>query len=311
MNLTIALMATSRPLTVREIGRLVEGYDPDDSDSGGDAFRRMFERDKEELRELGVPVQTELVDALYGDEIGYRIVPGDYALPDVTLDPDEAAALGLASRLWSSAQLAQTASSALRKLAAGGASAGTPPPGLEAHVEASEPAFAALYDAVLARQEVRFDYRRPRADPSMRRLQPWGLTSWRGRWYVGGYDLDRSAPRVFRLSRIAGPVTAAGSAGSYTVPAGTDVRSMVTTVFADDPGPPRRARLRLSPRAAPRLRRDATAVGGDPDLIELDFRSTRRFAEHLAGYGPDVVVLEPAELRAEVISQLRALAVTR
>lgn len=307
VNLTIALMATARLLTVGEIGRLVEGYDPDDSEGGGDAFRRMFERDKEELRELGIPLQTEQVDELYGDEIGYRIVRGDYALPDLSLDPDEAAALGLAARLWSSAELAQTAGSAVRKLAAGGAAPLSPPPGLEARVEASEPSFAPLYDAVLARQEVHFEYRRPGAEATTRRLKPWGLTSWHGRWYVGGHDLERDASRVFRLSRISGPVTAAGPTGAYAVPAGTDVRSMVTSAYSDEPRPTRIARVRVAPGAAYRLRRDATAVDGEPNLLDVTFTSVHGFAEFLVAYGADVVVLEPADLRAAVIARLRAI----
>jgi proteasome accessory factor B len=307
VNLTIALMATARPLTVTEIGRLVEGYDPDDTEGGGDAFRRMFERDKEELRELGIPLQAENVDALYGDEIGYRIMRGDYALPDLSLDPDEAAALGLAARLWSSAELAQTAGSAVRKLAAGGAEPLAPPPGLEARVEGSEPAFAPLYDAVLARQEVHFEYRRPRAEVTTRRLHPWGLTSWHGRWYVGGYDLERAAPRVFRLSRISGPVTTLGSPSAYAVPAGTDVRSMVTSAYSDEPRPTRVARVRVAPGVAYRLRRDATEVDGDPNLLDASFTSVHGFAEVLVGYGADVVVLEPPDLRDAVVARLRAI----
>jgi predicted DNA-binding transcriptional regulator YafY len=307
VNLTIALMATSRLLTVTEIGRLVDGYDPDDSESGGDAFRRMFERDKEELRELGIPLETEQVDPLYGDEIGYRIVRRDYALADVSLDPDEAAALGLAARFWASAELAQTAGSAVQKLEAGGVAQLPPPPGLEARVDASDPAFNPMYDAVLARQEVRFDYRRPGAEPGPRRLQPWGLTSWHGRWYVGGHDLDRGAARVFRLSRVAGPIIAVGPTGAYSVPADTDVRAMVTSAFSDEPHPARIARVRASDGAAYRLRRDGTMVDGHPDLLDVPFSSLHGFAEFLTAYGPDVVVLEPADLRAHVIARLGAI----
>jgi proteasome accessory factor B len=267
----------------------------------------MFERDKEELRELGIPLQTAQIDALYGDELGYRILRGDYALPDLSLDPDEAAALGLAARLWSSAELAQTAGSALRKLAAGSVASLSPPPGLDARVEASDPAFGPLYDAVLARQEVRFDYRRPGADATTRRLQPWGLTSWRGRWYVGGYDLDRQAARVFRLSRVTGSVTTTADPAAYTVPPGTDVRAMVTSAFSDESRRTRTARMRVAPGAGHRLRRDGVPSGDDPDLLDVPFTSVHGFAEFVVSYGPDVVVYEPADLRALVISRLHAL----
>jgi len=311
INLTMALMATSRFLTVLELGRLVDGYDPDDSATGGEAFRRMFERDKEELRELGIPLHPGPVDPLYGDEIGYRIHRSDYALPEISLDPDEAAALGLAARLWSSAHLSGTASSAIRKLAAAGAEPLAPPAGLEARVGTNEPAFEPLLDAVIARQEVTFDYQAPGSGTARRTLQPWGLVSWRGRWYVGGHDLDRDAPRVFRLSRMTGPVAPRSGAGSYTVPPGVDVRAMVTSTDRDDPRERRLARIRVRPGTAHRLRLQGQADESDPDLLDVPFYAHEGFADMLAGYGPDVLVLEPTALRQAVVDRLRAVGAGR
>ena len=106
LNLAMCLMATTRYLSVDEVADLVPGYARDGSPDGETAFRRMFERDKAELRELGIPVQTGGATG-WDDEIGYRIERRDYALPDLHLTPEEAAALGLAARLWSSATLAE------------------------------------------------------------------------------------------------------------------------------------------------------------------------------------------------------------
>jgi predicted DNA-binding transcriptional regulator YafY len=310
VNLTMALMATPRLLTVAELGRLVEGYDPDDSPTGGDAFRRKFERDKEELRELGIPLQTGYVDPLAEDEIGYRIARADYALPDIALEPDEAAALGLAARLWSSTQLSTTANSALRKLAATGADP-QPPPDLDVQLEVGEASFDPLFDAVSNRQEVTFEYRRPGAEPMNRRLQPWGLVSWHGHWYVGGYDLDRDAPRVFRLSRVRGRVQTVGKAGAYEVPPGFEVRAMVDAEAPHDQRPARQATVRLAPGTSHRLRATGNPVDGEPNVFDLEFVSLSGFAEVLAGHGPNVVVLEPPDLRDAVVERLRALAGTR
>lgn len=306
VNLTMALMATPRLLTVSEIGRLVEGYEPDDSPTGGDAFRRMFERDKEELRELGVPLQTGYLDPLGEDEIGYRISRSDYALPEITLEPDEAAALGLAARLWSSTQLSSATTSALRKLSAAGVEPQAPP-GLAVRVDSAEASFDPLYDAIAVRREVTFTYRAPGAEPMVRHLQPWGLVSWHGRWYVGGHDLDRGAPRVFRLSRIVSPVEQAGKSEAYEIPSAMDVRSMVTVRFADEDRPSRPARIRVAPGAGHRLRATGTPDADDVDVLTLDFVSLTGFAELLAGYGPNVVVLDPAELRDAVVDRLRAV----
>jgi predicted DNA-binding transcriptional regulator YafY len=302
VNLTLALMAAPRYVTVEEIGRLVEGYDPPGGDTTDVAFRRMFERDKEELRRLGVPVETGQVDPLYGDDIGYRIRRADYALPPISLDADEAAALGLAARFWASAELADASASALRKLSAAGADPAPPRPGLEAHVDAGEPAFGPLTAAVRARRAVTFSYRRPGGEPAQRRLQPWGVISRGGHWYVAGHDLDREAERVFRLSRITGAVTPHGEADGYEIPT-VDLRKAVADAAGDEPM--HTARLQVTVAAGQRLLRRGTPDG--PDLL-VPYGSTGWFAGELAGYGADVLVLDPPELRDEVVALLRKAA---
>jgi len=116
LNLVICLLHTRRYLSVQEIRTAVPGYAQDTEES----FRRMFERDKDELRELGIPLETGTNSAAHDDEPGYRIARRDYELPAISLEPDEAAALGLAARLWQSAPLAGATGSALLKLRAAG-----------------------------------------------------------------------------------------------------------------------------------------------------------------------------------------------
>ncbi|HEX7353687.1 MAG TPA: WYL domain-containing protein [Mycobacteriales bacterium] len=301
VNLTMALMATSRYVTVEEIARLVDGYDPPNGDVSDPAFRRMFERDKEQLRELGIPVETGPVDPLYGDDLGYRIRRGDYALPPLQLEPDEAAALGLAARFWSSAELASASASALRKLAAGGVDTVTPV-GFEARVDAADPAFAPLTEAVRTRRVVTFPYRRPGAEEAVRRVEPWGVVSRRRNWYVVGRDQDRGAERVFRLSRITGPVRLEGEVGAYAIPADVDLRAAVSEAAPAEPTAT--ARIRLADGAGTRLRRRGTMAG---DVLELPYADDERLAEELLGYGPAAVVLEPESLRDEVVRRLRAV----
>jgi predicted DNA-binding transcriptional regulator YafY len=240
LNLTMCLMATSRFLTVAEIGEMVEGYEPGESDDEQEAFRRMFERDKQHLRELGIPLETGSESA-FSDEVGYRIRRSAYALPEISLDADEAAALALASTLWSNASLAAPAASALRKLVAGGAApfdgelGGPALPGLDAlepRVGATEAAFEPTLAAVQQGRAIKFPYRKlGEASPVERHVEPWGVVSWRGRWYLVGFDRTRRAERVFRLSRVTGPVRPAGKPGAVTVPPGTDLRAMVSRSY--------------------------------------------------------------------------------
>ena len=120
VNLVICLLATRRYLTAAQIAATVPGYEHDEHDpKEHEAFQRKFERDKAELRDLGVPLETGTSSA-FDSEPGYRIMRRDYALPDILLKPDEAAAVGIAARLWQHAGLAEAASSGLAKLRAAG-----------------------------------------------------------------------------------------------------------------------------------------------------------------------------------------------
>ena len=203
VNLVIALLSTRQYVTAARIRATVPGYEADDgSDRADEAFKRMFERDKADLREMGVPLETGRT-SVFDTEDGYRIARSDYELPEIRLSGEEAAAVGLALRLWESAQLAGAAHSALVKLKAAGvdvdSSRGIP---LQPRLDAGEPAFDPCYAAARDRRLIEFDYRRPDEDqPGRRRVQPWGVVAWHGRWYLGGFDLDRQEPRVFRPGR--------------------------------------------------------------------------------------------------------------
>lgn len=304
LNLVICLLATRRYLSLDRIREAVPGYPESD-----EAFKRMFERDKEELRELGVPLQTGS-DSVWDDEPGYRIRRADYELPPISLQPDEAAVLALAARVWQRASLAGAASGALLKLRAAGIDTGTAtPPGIEPRVDTAEPSFPALWRAVRDRRPVEFDYRvAGDASTQRRRLEPWGVVSWHGRWYVTGHDRDRDAVRVFRLGRITGDVRPAGTPGTVTIPEDTDVRAIVVSGAEDTPR--RTGRVRIRTGAADGLRRAAARCVPDGEgweIAEFGFSNPERLAGFVAGFGADAVVLEPDDLRDAVVWRLRSV----
>ena len=302
LGLVVCLLSSERYLTALQIRAAVPGYP-----ESFEAFKRMFERDKEELRELGIPLETGSNSA-FDEEPGYRIPRQAYELPEIRLEPDEAAVLALAARVWRQAELAGAAAGALLKLRAAGVDAEeTPQPGIEPRL-AGEAAFGPLWEAVRDRRPVTFAYRAVgRSEPQQRRLEPWGVVNRHGRWYVAGHDRDRDAVRVFRLSRIEGPVRFTGPSGTVTVPEGTDVRE---TVRAWDTQPPvqRTALLRVRNGAGHGIRRYATSVRPDGDgwdLVEAPFSDVLWYAEHLASFGRAVIAVEPADLREAVITQLK------
>ena len=310
MNLVIALLGTRQYVSAARIRSTVPGYEPEDGTERADeAFKRMFERDKAELREIGVPLETGR-NSFFDTEDGYRIARSDYELPEVTLTGEEAAAVGLALRLWQSAQLAGAAQSALVKLRAAGVevdqSRGIP---LQPRLDAGEPAFEPCYAAARDRRELVFDYRRPDEDtPARRHVQPWGVVAWHGRWYLVGHDRDRQAPRVFRLSRVTGAPRPVGPAGAFEPPADLDLAAVVA-------GQERREEqlvvVRVRAGTANGLRRTGTPLGGAGDGEDrLQLRTTEPWAlaDELAAYGPDVLVEAPQEMRQAVVERLTRLA---
>ncbi|TKV60670.1 WYL domain-containing protein [Nakamurella flava] len=320
LNLVIALVNSPRYRTAAWIREKVAGYGDAPTE---EAFFRTFERDKQELRESGIPVQTDGAD-------GYRIVAGELTLPELSFTPDETAALALAGRLWSTTALDRAGAGALRKIRDAGPGQQADEPDefaaadlLQPRVRTGDPAFEPLFAAVRARRAVQFGYRRdPGRPPVTRTVEPYGLVSYHGRWYVIGHDRDRGEQRTFRLSRITEPVSAIGRAGAVRVPPGIDLMAQVRASVRQ--APDRSATVLVRPGRAVGLRRSAVAVHSEPgitdtaepgpevgrlpgdwDRLSIPMSGLWSTAQRIAGHGPDVVVLEPEDLRTAVVRLLR------
>jgi len=160
---------------------------------------------------------------------------------------------------------------------------------------------------------VRFQHRPSRAEPyTTRTVEPWGVVTEKGRWYLVGHDRDRDARRTFRLSRIGSEVTPIGLPGAVTVPAEVDLRKIVADTVAETPTGGQ-ARVWVADGRATALRRAGTSIaarqlaGRDGEVIELDIGSADRLARDITGYGADAVVLEPQSLREDVLARLRGV----
>ena len=247
------------------------------------------------------------IGMLGAHEPGYRIDRREYALPEIAFAADELAVLGLASRAWAQASLAGPAAQALRKLKAAGVERDDSSLiGIEPRVRTAEPAFERVKNAVLERIPVAFAYRTAGSgEVATRHVQPWGIASWHGRWYLTGFDTDRDAPRVFRLGRIEGEVVTEGKPASYEVPIGHEPRAMISNMVVErDPLP---AVLLVRAGAGHSLRRRASAVedlAGTWSHVDVDFTDTEAFADEISSFGPDVLVQSPTELRESVIRRL-------
>ena len=295
LNLLIMLLSTRDWVGRERIRQVIEGYRGLDDRN----FDRTFERDKAELRNIGVPVETRNHSSEGGDP-GYRVDRSAFELPPVSFTADELAALGAAARVWQDSVAAEDTRVALATLRAAGADPDA------ARLLTLQPQLASVdgldvwWEALRDRREVRFGYR---GDP--RRLQPWRIVQRRGHWYVIGFDLDRAERRHFKLSRLTAPPRAVGETGSYEPP--EDVVAEFTPSEQDPI-----ARVALRPGRGHDLVRSgrlATPLAGDPEGFEVyELSLTPVLVGEICALGADAIALAPEELVDDVVARLRAVA---
>ncbi|MGH9122682.1 MAG: helix-turn-helix transcriptional regulator [Acidimicrobiales bacterium] len=335
VNLVAALIDADRPLSREELHRRVGGY----ADSP-EAFRRNFERDKDLLRQMGIPLVLEALHTdLAESQVGYRIPRERYELPDPGLTEDELAALRLATAMvglegWGEG----AAAGALRKLA--GAATGVPagPTGDSAtgfsvtgDAATGEAAIgkvpsatrapatplaevpvdervAAAFEATLARRLLGFRYR-----GEERTVEPWRLSYRSGQWYLYGFDRTRAGERLFRLDRLESPPSPEGDSGAFTRPAQLPEGPLPAWQLGE--GASTRVELLVDAEQAPWA---LSAVGDEalaerlPDgsvRLHLEVTSREAFRSFMLGFLDHAEVLSPPDVRNEMVTWLEALTV--
>ena len=308
-SLVLALIASEHGLTKAEILSSVQGYRQRYTPGGDNAsLERQFERDKDDIRELGVPLETlePLTEPGNNQLLRYRIPKGAYDLPaEVTFTPEETTLLNLAAEVWREGSLSGESHRALLKLRSLGVEAEDPTIGYAPRIRVREPAFEPLQRAIDRHLVVRFPYLNPgRQAPIQRTVEPFALVKHEGRWHLASRDVDRDAPRTFLLSRITGPVTTARV--SFTPPDGDAAARALEELERVYRGGRARVRIRPGSDAETRLtRRGARELA--PGSFELHYSDAELLADELASYGPEVVVDEPASLRDAVVARLRTV----
>lgn len=308
VNLVAALLDTERPLTRSQIHARIEGYSDDT-----DAFRRNFERDKELLRQIGLPLTTEALDPNHPDDLGYRIPREEYELPDPGLDEAELAALRLAASavqvegVWGDDAVIR----ALRKLggAASDATPGTTAPAGSARLAAlpGEDAAAVAFAAIGERRRLRFVYR-----GKDRTVDPWRMSFHRGHWYLAGRDHGAGEERLFRLDRVEGAVTGEGPPGAFARPAAAvakpppawrlgDDEEVVAELLVDGVQAPW-AEAEFGSEAVRSRRDDGSVLFVVPVINRAAFRSL------VLGFLDHAEVVGPPGLREDMVAWLAGIA---
>lgn len=308
-SLVLALVATRIGLTKNEILETVQGYRQRYVHSGdNENLERQFERDKDELRDLGVPL--EVIDDHTGNnhDARYRISKEDYELPaDITFTSDELTLLSLAAMVWKEGSLSADSRRAITKLRSLGGEPDEPIIGYAPQLRARDTGFEPLQRAAERHQVVTFAYLKPGAtEPGMRTVEPLALVYNEGVWLLNGYDQDAGARRTFLLSRIVSPVGATGK--TFPDPgSGHAVRTLdeLNTLLRSNA-----AELRVTPGSDAQLRLSRRAEGAtvDSETIVVHYTDLALLADELAGYGPEVHVLVPDELQHAVRDRLLLVA---
>jgi proteasome accessory factor B len=243
VNLTVALLATQRPQTFQQLRERMGEWQEGDAQSQ----RRKFERDKDELRRLGVPIDTVTTGA-FGGEAAYVIDPARYELPDVSLTVQQMTVLAVAFQLVEGGADQLTFS----KVAA----------------RAPDP------DHLVERRVVRFTHRKTTGERTAREVEPYALLSRRGTWYLQGFDRTRHDHRMFRTDRIEGEIQLTDE--PMTIDLGTVDASHALTVFELPDEIELTLAVRTSEGWQQQRRRDrwfratSRALSGTPDVVIID-----------------------------------------
>jgi proteasome accessory factor B len=307
VNLVVALVATEQGLTKDTILSSVSGYrEQSGAGASKDALEKMFERDKESLRRLGVPIETigDWADPDDLREARYRIPTAEYELPeDIVFTSAELALLNLAGGVWSESSMSDQARSGLRKIRALGMTVDEPIIGYSPRISLRDPAFAALQQAIELSRVVTFGYLKPgEGSPRTRRVQPLALVEYEGRWHVFGVDLGVGAERTFLLQRIVDEVAITREPFDAALRDGAGERALAGLAAVAERN---RALLEVTPGTEAALRLSRRALPADQG-IRVPYVDVNVLADELASYGPEVRVVEPAELRAQVVARLEA-----
>ena len=284
INLTLALLSTKRYLKKSEIFANVEGY------SGtAEAMDRMFERDKNELRSLGIDISVGDLDPLFDDEPGYRIFKDSYAFQLRDLEPADVALLSIAAKTWNDSTLGQDAQAGLLKLESLGViSESSENFAFSYRYEDPTSNLVLIENAIFDQTVIEFLYK----DGSTKRhIEPYKIYLWRGFWYLFGKDIDKNEPRSFRISRISGEVVQTKK--KFKFPDTIDLRDFLPKPFQYE------VRLEIPEGKGAILRNlgriESSSESGD--ICEIIFSDPEVALQEILRNGKDVRVIEPDSLR--------------
>ena len=300
INLTIALLATKRYLTKSEIFSSVEGYE-----GSPETKERMFERDKEDLRSLGIEIEVGSFDPLFNDEAGYKIKQEKYQFELGDISSTEVSLLSLAAEAWQEASFGDAAQKALLKLRSIGiASDEISIPGSVQKLNDGGQDLSLITKAIAQSQLLTFPYLDSALKIVTRMVVPIALSTRSGLWYLSGVDQEIQEIRTFRIDRIQGEVSASEGPRDFETPVGFDATKALAYSPTNDFAV---IDVRVGKATSLRALANSTKSLGEWDQIKVPIFNLDSMASLVLWHGEDALVQEPNNLRELVIQQLEAL----
>ena len=294
LNLTLALLATKRYLKKSEILENVFGYE-----GSQEAKERMFERDKDDLRSLGIEIEVGDLDVFFDDEPGYKIPQKSYELNVPNLTGRELAILSIAANFWNDSVLAPNAQSGIRKLQSLGIPASLDfEYRMKYRFENPTYRLEQLTKAISQKSRITFAY--DSSSLNLRHLEPYRIVFWNGFWYLIGMDLDREAMRLFKLSRFTGEITISKKKNEYSVAEDFRVEDHLPKESVEVI---KSAKIRIKKEAGLLLRNWGKMISEEIefDTYQIEYENETTFLRELIWHGPNIQVVEPAELKAGLL----------
>jgi proteasome accessory factor B len=265
----------------------------------------MFERDKDDLRSLGIEIEVGSFDPLFNDEAGYKIKQEKYQFDLGDISSTDVSLLSLAAEAWQEASFGDVAQKALLKLR----SIGIPSdeislPETVHKLSDGGQDLSLITRAIAQHQLLSFAYLDTSMNINLRSIVPIALSTRNGFWYLSGVDQDIQEIRTFRIDRIHGEVTASAGPDDFETPVGFDPHKVTFEVPFNDSAV---IDVRAGKCASLRALALSTTTLGEWDQIKVPILNLDSLASLVLWHGLDAFVQEPAQLKDLVVAQLEAL----
>jgi len=298
INLTLGLLSSKRYLTKNEIFKTIAGYS-----GSADTMERMFERDKDELRSMGIEISVGQLDPLFEDEIGYLIKSSDIQIQPNEFTKDELLLMTMAANVWKESAFADISKKALMKISSIDGEIGLNSFALSMidQQDLDQQQFQIILEAISTKQYLSFAYKGKK-----RLIAPLALKSANGFWYLVGQEKE-GLVKIFKIVRIESKVEIDSTSITFERPVDFDLE-----LFFNDREnrENRKAILRIRENRVNALRnRGEVQVGSDGwDLLTLEFDDLDQIAKEILWFADDVVVVSPQELLQDVMGRLKVAA---